>query len=120
MARIGTDTAYRLSEQYLKISSFKLQNAADMANCSLQYLTFTSLDISYAVQQLNLLSGSLNDTILFRSSVEAEYRGVANDVAKMSGLYADIFTNGLPSALFEEFRTSLSVRSSSAQTMREY
>nr|GEZ66332.1 hypothetical protein [Tanacetum cinerariifolium] len=33
--------------------------------------------------------------------------------------YADIFTNGLPSALFEEFRTSLSVRPSPAQTARE-
>ncbi|GKF73404.1 ribonuclease H-like domain-containing protein [Tanacetum coccineum] len=33
--------------------------------------------------------------------------------------YADIFTKGLPSALFEEFRTSLSVRSSLAQTAGE-
>nr|GEX48386.1 ribonuclease H-like domain-containing protein [Tanacetum cinerariifolium] len=33
--------------------------------------------------------------------------------------YADIFTKGLPTALFEEFRTSLSVRSSSAQTAWE-
>ncbi|GJR23988.1 ribonuclease H-like domain-containing protein [Tanacetum coccineum] len=33
--------------------------------------------------------------------------------------YADIFTKGLPSALFEEFRTSLSVRSSPAQTAGE-
>ncbi|GKF50390.1 ribonuclease H-like domain-containing protein, partial [Tanacetum coccineum] len=30
--------------------------------------------------------------------------------------YADIFTKGLPSALFEEFRSSLSVRSSPAPT----
>ncbi|GKB69658.1 ribonuclease H-like domain-containing protein [Tanacetum coccineum] len=34
--------------------------------------------------------------------------------------YADIFTKGLPSALYEEFRTSLSVRSSPAQTARAY
>ncbi|GJV97621.1 ribonuclease H-like domain-containing protein [Tanacetum coccineum] len=33
--------------------------------------------------------------------------------------YVDIFTKGLPSALFEEFRTNLSVRSSPAQTARE-
>nr|GEU78529.1 ribonuclease H-like domain-containing protein [Tanacetum cinerariifolium] len=33
--------------------------------------------------------------------------------------YADIFTKGLPTALFEEFRTSLSVRSSPAQTASE-
>ncbi|GJY67494.1 ribonuclease H-like domain-containing protein [Tanacetum coccineum] len=33
--------------------------------------------------------------------------------------YADIFTKGLPSALFEEFCTGLSVRSSPAQTAEE-
>nr|GFA42266.1 ribonuclease H-like domain-containing protein [Tanacetum cinerariifolium] len=33
--------------------------------------------------------------------------------------YADILTKGLPSALFEEFRTSLSVRSPPTQTARE-
>ncbi|GKB10604.1 ribonuclease H-like domain-containing protein [Tanacetum coccineum] len=33
--------------------------------------------------------------------------------------YADIFTKGLPSALFEEFRTSLSVQPSPAQTAGE-
>nr|GEU28996.1 ribonuclease H-like domain-containing protein [Tanacetum cinerariifolium] len=33
--------------------------------------------------------------------------------------YADIFTKGLPSALFEEFRFSLSVRCSSALTAKE-
>ncbi|GKB40629.1 ribonuclease H-like domain-containing protein, partial [Tanacetum coccineum] len=33
--------------------------------------------------------------------------------------YADIFTKGLPSTLFEEFRTSLSVMSSPAQTAGE-
>ena len=33
--------------------------------------------------------------------------------------YADIFTKGLPCALFEEFRTSLSVRPSLAQTVRD-
>ncbi|GJY46264.1 ribonuclease H-like domain-containing protein [Tanacetum coccineum] len=34
--------------------------------------------------------------------------------------YADIFTKGLPSALFEEFRSSLSVRPSPASTARAY
>nr|GEX22257.1 ribonuclease H-like domain-containing protein [Tanacetum cinerariifolium] len=33
--------------------------------------------------------------------------------------YADIFTKGLPTALFEEFRSSLSVQCSLAQTTRE-
>ncbi|GJR54417.1 crooked neck-like protein 1 [Tanacetum coccineum] len=34
--------------------------------------------------------------------------------------YTDIFTKGLPSTLFEEFRTSLSVRLPPAQTAREF
>ncbi|GJX99648.1 putative ribonuclease H-like domain-containing protein [Tanacetum coccineum] len=73
---------------------------------------------------------------LSRSSAEAEYRGVANAVAETCWLrnllrelhtplstatlvycdnYADVFTKGLPTALFDEFRSSLSVRSSPAQ-----
>ncbi|GJW71000.1 ribonuclease H-like domain-containing protein [Tanacetum coccineum] len=145
---------------------------------SLQYLTFTRPDISYAVQQLfsssttdlvaysdadwagcpttrrstsgycvflgnNLLSWSAKrQPTLSRSNGEAEYHGVANAVAETCWLrnllrelhtplscatlvycdnvrvlhvpssyqFADIFTKGLPSALFEEFRSSLSVR----------
>nr|GFB48052.1 ribonuclease H-like domain-containing protein [Tanacetum cinerariifolium] len=34
--------------------------------------------------------------------------------------YADIFTKGLPSALFEDFRSSLSVRLPPAPTAEEY
>ncbi|GJR24757.1 ribonuclease H-like domain-containing protein [Tanacetum coccineum] len=95
---------------------------------------------------------------LFRSSAEAEYRGVANDVAETYWLrnllrelhtplatttlvyydndlvatgairvlhvlshyqYADIFTKGLPTSLFDEFCTSLSVCSSPVQTAGE-
>ncbi|GJY48836.1 ribonuclease H-like domain-containing protein [Tanacetum coccineum] len=97
----------------------------------------------------NLLSwSSKQQHTLSHSSVEAEYRGVANVVAKTTWLrnilrelrtpllsatlvycdnvcvlhvpsryqYADIFTKGLLSALFEDFRTILSVRSSPVQT----
>ncbi|GJZ06737.1 ribonuclease H-like domain-containing protein [Tanacetum coccineum] len=85
----------------------------------------------------NLLSwSSKRQFTLSRSSAEAEYRGVANAVAEtcLRNLlrelhtplstatlvycdnYADIFTKGLPTALFDEFRSSLSVRSSPAQT----
>ncbi|GKA49423.1 putative nuclease HARBI1 isoform X2, partial [Tanacetum coccineum] len=74
---------------------------------------------------------------LSRSSAEAEYRGVANAVAETCWLrnilrelhtplstatlvycdnYAYVFTKGLPTVLFDEFRSSLSVRSSPAQT----
>ncbi|GKA27310.1 ribonuclease H-like domain-containing protein [Tanacetum coccineum] len=84
----------------------------------------------------------LEPPTLSRSSAEAEYRGVANDVDETCWLcnllhelhtplsfatlffaagqvrvlhvpsryqFADIFTKGLPLALFEEFRSSLSV-----------
>ncbi|GKA26224.1 ribonuclease H-like domain-containing protein [Tanacetum coccineum] len=189
---------------------------------SLQYLTFTRPDISYAVQQLfsssttdlvaysdadwagcpttrrstsghyvflgnNLLSwSSKRQPTLSRSSVEAEYRGVANAVAETCWLrnllrelhtplssatlvyydnvsavyvscnpvqhqrtkhieidihfvrdlvaagqvrvlyvpsryqFADIFTKGLPSTLFEEFRTSLNVWCHIALTAGEF
>ncbi|GJV32043.1 ribonuclease H-like domain-containing protein [Tanacetum coccineum] len=176
---------------------------------SLQYLTFTRPDISYAVQQvclymhdprephlsalkrilryvqdtlnfgLQLFSSSTTDLVAYsdadwagcpttqrstsgycvflgnnllswsakhqptlsRSSAEAEYRGVANVVAETCWLrnllhlvaagqvrvlhvssryqYADIFTKGLPSALFEEFRTSLERTVSSPQPTAE-
>nr|GEZ25509.1 ribonuclease H-like domain-containing protein [Tanacetum cinerariifolium] len=86
-----------------------------------------------------------------RSSLEAEYRDVANAFAETClGIfyhieidihfvrdlvatcqvrvlhvplryeYADIFTKGLPSALFEEFRTSLSIWCPPAPTAGEY
>ncbi|GJV36352.1 ribonuclease H-like domain-containing protein [Tanacetum coccineum] len=55
------------------------------------------------------------------SSAEAEYPGVANVVAETAWIrnlfqYADIFTKGLPTALFLEFRSSLNVRRSPAHT----
>ncbi|GJU09365.1 ribonuclease H-like domain-containing protein [Tanacetum coccineum] len=196
---------------------------------SLQYLTFTRPDISYAVQQgtlnygLQLFSSSTTDLVAYsdadwagcptirrstsgycvflgnnllswsakcqptlsQSSAKAEYRGVANDVAETCWLrnlllelhtplssatlvycdnvsvvylscnpvqhqrtkhieidihfvrdlvaagqirmlhvpsryqFADIFTKWLPSALFEEFRSSLSVRCPPAPTAGE-
>nr|GFB95442.1 ribonuclease H-like domain-containing protein [Tanacetum cinerariifolium] len=80
----------------------------------------------------NLLSWSSKlQPTLSRFSAEAEYRGVTNAVAETCWIrnllrelhtplssativycdnYADIFTKGLPSTLFDEFRDSLSVR----------
>ncbi|GJX62191.1 ribonuclease H-like domain-containing protein [Tanacetum coccineum] len=148
---------------------------------SLQYLTFTRPDISYAVQQVclhmhyvcdwagcpttrrptlgyyvflgnNLLSWSTKrQPTLSRSSAEAEYHGVANAVVETCWLrnllhelhtllssatlvycdnvrvlhvpsryqFVDIFTKGLRTALFEEFRSSLSVWCPPAQTAGE-
>ncbi|GJZ55814.1 ribonuclease H-like domain-containing protein [Tanacetum coccineum] len=84
----------------------------------------------------NLLSWSSKcQPMLSRSSAEAEYRGVGIDIHFVCDLvvvgqvrvlhvtsryqFADIFTKGLPSALFEEFRSSLSVRCTPAQTAGE-
>ncbi|GKE86481.1 ribonuclease H-like domain-containing protein [Tanacetum coccineum] len=88
----------------------------------------------------NLLSwSSKRQPTLSRSSAAAEYRGVANAIAETCWLhnlllaagqvrvlhvpsryqFADIFTKGLPSVLFEEFRSSLSVRCPSAATAKE-
>ncbi|GKF02478.1 ribonuclease H-like domain-containing protein [Tanacetum coccineum] len=93
---------------------------ADWAGCPSTRRSTSGYVCSWGI---NFSHGLLSGNTLSRSSVEAEYRGVANIVAETSWLriffYADIFTNGLPSALFEEFRTSLRVRSSLAQTAGE-
>ncbi|GJV94603.1 ribonuclease H-like domain-containing protein [Tanacetum coccineum] len=215
----GTDTAYLLLyvDEIVLIASFErllrhiirsLHQEFFMTDLgalnyflgSLQYLTFTRPDISYAVQQiLQLFSTSTTDLVAFldadwagcpttkrstsgyrvflgknilswsskhqptlsRSSAKAKYRGVANAVAETCWLrnllrelytplssatlvycdnviavylssnpvrvlhvpsryqYADIFTKGLPTALFEEFCSSLSVRCPPAQTVGE-
>ncbi|GJV62219.1 ribonuclease H-like domain-containing protein [Tanacetum coccineum] len=155
---------------------------------SLQYLTFTRPDISYAVQQvclymhdprepyflalkrilryvrgtldygLQLFSSSTTSLVAYsdadwagcpttRRSTSSRVSCVANAVAETYWLrnlhtplsyttlvyydnvrvlhvpsryqYADIFTKGLPSALFEEFRTSMSIRCPPASTARE-
>nr|GEX45780.1 ribonuclease H-like domain-containing protein [Tanacetum cinerariifolium] len=88
----------------------------------------------------NLLSWSAKrQPTLSRSSAKAEYRDVSNTVAETCWLrnlllaagqvrvlhvpsrcqFTDIFTKELPSVLFEEFRSSLSIRSLPAQTTRE-
>ncbi|GKE65840.1 ribonuclease H-like domain-containing protein, partial [Tanacetum coccineum] len=100
---------------------------------SLQYPTFTRPDISYAVQQMRiglvvlLLGDRLLVTVSFLAttyslgplSVSLRFLtpvlrfGSAGQVQVLHVhsryQYADIFTKGLPSALFEEFRTSLTV-----------
>ncbi|GKD64335.1 ribonuclease H-like domain-containing protein [Tanacetum coccineum] len=53
----------------------------------------------------------LTATLVYCDNVSAVYLS--------ANLYADIFTKGLPSALFEEFCTSLSVRLPPAQTAGE-
>ncbi|KAJ9545065.1 hypothetical protein OSB04_024772 [Centaurea solstitialis] len=71
--------------------------------------------------------------VISRSSVEAEYRGVANVVAETCWVcnllyelhcpptkrmvlycdkYADIFTKGIPSSLFNEFKSYLNIQNS--------
>nr|GEY29379.1 ribonuclease H-like domain-containing protein [Tanacetum cinerariifolium] len=90
----------------------------------------------------NLLSWSTKrQHTISRSSAKAEYEGVANVVAETAWVrnllyelhsplmtatlvycdnFVDIFTKGLPSALFEDFRSSLSVRPLHARTAKAY
>ncbi|GJT91394.1 ribonuclease H-like domain-containing protein [Tanacetum coccineum] len=86
-------------------------------------------------KQLNTHGSLLKRQLtLSRSSAEAVYRGVAIDAllrlvvdaGQVRVLYvppryqfADIFTKGLPSALFKEFHTSLSVRCPPAPIAKE-
>ncbi|GJR34226.1 ribonuclease H-like domain-containing protein [Tanacetum coccineum] len=70
----------------------------------------------------NLLSWSSKcQSTLSHSSAEAKYYGVSNAVAETCWLrnLLHIFAKGLPSVLFEEFRTSLSIRCSPAPTAGE-
>nr|GEY30787.1 ribonuclease H-like domain-containing protein [Tanacetum cinerariifolium] len=126
---------------------------ADLASCP---STQCSTSGYYVFLGDNLLSwSSKRQHTISRSSAEAEYRGVANVVAKTAWLrnllrelhsplstatlvycdntghirvlhvpsryqYADIFTKGLPIALFEDFCSSLSVRLPPAQTVGAY
>ncbi|GKC98582.1 ribonuclease H-like domain-containing protein [Tanacetum coccineum] len=180
-SRTPVDTESKLSDIGDVVSNLTLYRS--LAG-SLQYLTFTRPDISYALFSSsttdlvaysdadwagcpttwrstsdyciflgnNLLSwSSKRQPMISRSSAEAEYRGVANAVAETCWLrnllrelysplssatlvyydnvhvlhvpsrfqFADIFTKGLPSALFEEFHTRLSVRCPPAPTAGE-
>nr|GEV19817.1 ribonuclease H-like domain-containing protein [Tanacetum cinerariifolium] len=124
--RTPVDTDSKLSADGDPVSDPTLYRSLTRA---LQYLSFTRPDIYYAVQQRQFT--------ISRPSAEAEYQGVVNAVTETYWLrnllcelqtplstatlvycdnYADIFTKGLPTALFDEFRSSLSVRSSPAQT----
>nr|GFB44100.1 ribonuclease H-like domain-containing protein [Tanacetum cinerariifolium] len=80
---------------------------------SLQYLTFTRPDIMYVVQQHIEI-----DIHFVRDLVATGKVHVLHVPSRFQ--YADIFTKGLPSALFDEFHDSLSVRCTSAPTAGEY
>ncbi|GJW01545.1 ribonuclease H-like domain-containing protein [Tanacetum coccineum] len=88
-SRTPVETESKLSDDGDLVSNLTLYQS--LAG-SLQYLTFTCFDISYAVQ--HLFSSSTTDLVAYldadwagcpttrRSTSEAEYRGVANAVVK--------------------------------------
>nr|GEW66798.1 ribonuclease H-like domain-containing protein [Tanacetum cinerariifolium] len=103
----------------------------------LQYLTFTRPDISYAVQQICIYMHDPRESHLAALKLQHQRtKHIEIDIHFIRDLvtvgqvrvlhvpsryqYADIFTKGLPSALFEDFRSSLSVRLPSAPTAEEY
>ncbi|GKE28481.1 ribonuclease H-like domain-containing protein [Tanacetum coccineum] len=72
-----------------------------------------------AVAKTCWLRNLLRELHTYLSSATLVYCDNVSAVYLSSILYADIFTKGLPSALFEEFRTSLSIRCPPAQTARK-
>ncbi|GJW34987.1 ribonuclease H-like domain-containing protein [Tanacetum coccineum] len=118
-------------------SSLVAYSDADWAGCP---TTRRSTSGYYVFLGNNLLSwSSKRQFTLSRSSAEAEYRVLPMRLLKLAvpsislpnpfninarsisdiDHYADIFTKGLPTSLFDEFRTSLSVRSPPAPTVGE-
>nr|GEZ77582.1 ribonuclease H-like domain-containing protein [Tanacetum cinerariifolium] len=87
--------------------TLRLLERAHMANCN---PTQTSVDTE---SKVDTEGDPVSDPSLYRSLAVRVLH------VPSSYQYADIFTKGLPSALFEEFRTSLSVRPSPAQTARK-
>nr|GEZ70833.1 ribonuclease H-like domain-containing protein [Tanacetum cinerariifolium] len=107
---------------------------------SLLYLTFIRPHITYVVQQGTLdyglqLFSSTTDSLIAYSDADWDgcpttRRSTSRDLIATGQVhvlhvpswfqYVDIFTKGLPSALFDEFRDSLSVRCTPAPTAGEY
>ncbi|GJV19701.1 ribonuclease H-like domain-containing protein [Tanacetum coccineum] len=142
--RTPVDIESKLGSDWVSISDSTLYRSLASG---LQYLTFTRLDISYAVQQICLHMHDHREPHLAALKRLLHYIRVA-EIAWIRNLlrelhtplftaslvycdnvrvlhvpshyqYADNFTKGFPTTLFEEFRTSLSVRSSPAQTAGE-
>nr|GEV23834.1 hybrid signal transduction histidine kinase M [Tanacetum cinerariifolium] len=88
---------FEIARNMLLLEESNLQEATDQAN------TYDSSSSSPTV-----LMATKTDTKVRVLHVPSRYQ------------YADIFTKGLPSALFEDFRSSLSVRLPPAPTEEEY
>ncbi|GKE73924.1 ribonuclease H-like domain-containing protein, partial [Tanacetum coccineum] len=140
-SKLGADGESRLQLYSSSTTSLFAYLYADWAGCHTTRRSASGYCVFFGN---NLLSWSYKrQQTLSRSSAEAEYRGAANVVVEICWLrnllhelhtplssatlvrvlhvssryqYADIFTKGLPFALFEAFRFSLSVRSPPAPT----
>nr|GEY78081.1 ribonuclease H-like domain-containing protein [Tanacetum cinerariifolium] len=145
---LGISTVRHLTGLFLSQKKYALQlfERAHMVNCN---PSRKPADTDSKLGD-NLLSWSAKrQHTISCSSVKAEYRGVANVVVETAWIrnllrelhfvrdmvkaghvrvlhvpshfqYVDIFTKGLPSALFEYFWSSLSARPPFAQTARAY
>nr|GEV84503.1 ribonuclease H-like domain-containing protein [Tanacetum cinerariifolium] len=99
------------------------------------------LHVSSTTQLTAYIDSAKRQFTLSRSSAEAEYRGVANVLSETTWIrnllfelhtslfidtlvycdnYADIFTKGIPVALFLEFRSSLNIQRPPVSTSEEY
>nr|GEZ93228.1 ribonuclease H-like domain-containing protein [Tanacetum cinerariifolium] len=92
---------------------------------SFQYLTFTRPDITLLSSGFCVLRLSIVRTKHIEIDIHFVRDLVSSGQVRVLHVpsrfqYADIFTNGLPSALFDEFRDSLSVRCTPAPTAWEY
>ncbi|GJW67050.1 ribonuclease H-like domain-containing protein [Tanacetum coccineum] len=110
----GIVCSLRIGDNLLSWSS-KRQHTLSRSSAEAEYRGVANV-VAETAWLRNLLR-ELHTPLLYATLVYCDYVRVLHVPSRYQ--YADIFTKGLPSVLFEEFRISLSVRSSLAQTAGE-